>query len=314
MVTQSLIETIPSIIDPSASAYDRFFQTAYERQRIWYRRFVLKQDAPWTDDPVMAKYSFTNVLRELDRGTVFYQREVRDKMAQRGASDGDLLMATILYRMFNRISTWEQSLADPVLAGRFNISEIEERLRSQNGPVFTSAHMVCAYHGMPGADKIARVCGFLGDIIEDRDDLAKKLQAHRFGKNAFEELTAFDGIGPFNGYEIYSDLLYCGDRFFSWDENQWANVGPGAHKGLKAIFPNEPPCVHLMLMVQLRDEQEAAFERLGLGDFYQLVPGEKRLTLRSIEHWSCEFQKHNRGTCRTTFEPHSDATLYGPVT
>ena len=305
--------TLPTstIIDPSASAHDRFFQTAYERQRIWHRRFVLNQDGPWTTDVAMSKYHFTNVYRELDRGTVFYQQEVRDKLTERGASDGDLLMATILYRMFNRISTWERSLAEPVLAGRFDIAEIEERLRSQSGPVFTSAHMVCAYHGFPGDDKIARVCGFLATIIDNRDDLAKKLQAHRLGKDAFAEITAFDGIGPFNGYEVYSDLLYCGNRFFGWDENQWANVGPGAHKGLKVIFPGEPPAVHLMLMNELRKEQEAAFERLGLGDFYEMVPGQKRLTLRNIEHWCCEFFKHDRGHCRTTFEARSDSTLYG---
>jgi hypothetical protein len=295
-------------IDPAASAYDRFLQTAYERQRIYHQRFVEKRPAPWTDDPVMSKYAFTNVYRELDRGTVHYQRRVLDKLAD--APDGDLLAATILYRMFNRIATWDESLSVPILAGRFDIAEIEARLRAQVGPVFTSAHMVCAYHGMPGDDKIERVCGFLGVMLEQRDALAARLKAVRHPIRAFEVLTALDGVGPFNGYEIYSDLLYSGNRYFGWDENAWANVGPGANRGLKAIFPGSTPSQHLDLMRKLLGEQEAAFERLELGDFYEFVPNEKRMTLRSIEHWCCEFFKHNRGTCRTTFEPHSDSSFY----
>ena len=290
----------PSIIDPRASMYDQFFQTAYERMAIYHRRFVEKRPAPWTTDATFRDFSFTNCHRGLDRGTIVYTDDVLSPLTLGGASDGDILAATIAYRWFNRVETWEQSLSAPILAGRFDSREIESRVRAQSGPPFTAAHMVCAYDGKPGRDKIERVCLMLGKIFADRDAIASKLKAARRPEAAFEILTRLDGIGPFNGYEIYSDLIYADDRFFAWDEDAWANVGPGAHRGLKIIFPSAPPSRHLQLLTKLRDEQESAFDRLGL-DFHAISPGGKRMTMRSCEHWTCEFQKFVRGNTKRKF-------------
>jgi hypothetical protein len=299
-----------SVIEPSAPAIDRYFQTAYERQRIWRRRFLEHSPGPWTDDPILAKYHFTNVYRELDRGTVHYGRHVIDPLTKSGASDGDVFAATVAYRWFNRVETWDRTLAEPILAGRFDSGEIEARLRAQDGPVFTSAHMVCAYDGYAGDDKIARVCGLLDAVFANRDTIAARLKTARWPLAAFKVITSLDGIAGFNGYEIYSDLLYWEDRFFPWDENAWANVGPGAGRGLKVIFPGSTGVSHLGLMEKLRDEQRATLDRLGLSDFYSMVPGGKLMTLRNIEHWCCEFFKYNRGSCKGRFAPQSGPELY----
>lgn len=47
-----------------------FFTTMYERQLIWYKRFILKLPRDqWTSDIIFNKYRFTNVYRELDRAS-----------------------------------------------------------------------------------------------------------------------------------------------------------------------------------------------------------------------------------------------------
>ena len=300
--TQVAPSPLPHSVIESGSSRDLFFQTAYERMAIYHRRFVLKQPAPWTTDETFRVFSFTNVHRELDRGTIEYIQNLLAPLTASGASDGDVLAATITYRWFNRVETFRQSLAAPMLSGRFDAIEIEDNVRSQVGPPFTAAHMVCAYDGKPGRDKLERVCIMLAEIYEQRDTIAAKLKTARRPDDAFQTLTALEGIGPFNGYEIYSDLLYADDRFFSWNEDAWANVGPGAHRGLKLIFPNESPCMHLDSLRKLRNDQEATFDRLGL-DFYAISPNGKRMTMRSCEHWACEFQKFVRGNTKRRFVP-----------
>ena len=50
--------------------YDVYWRFAAERQNIFFNRLLLKE-APWTMDPVMTKYKFTNTYRVLDRVSQF---------------------------------------------------------------------------------------------------------------------------------------------------------------------------------------------------------------------------------------------------
>lgn len=296
----------PSVIDRDAPRYDRFFQTAYERQRIWHRRFVLSAPGPWTTDATMRDFSFTNVYRELDRGTIYYVDRILEPLLASGASDGDILAITTAYRLFNKVATWEACF-EPMQLGCWDWNDCEAQLRERAAidPVFTAATMVCAYDGKPGRDKIERVCLMLAETFRERDGFARAVKSARTPQDAWRALTSLPGIGPFLAYEIYSDLMYANGRFFAWDEDAWANPGPGCQRGLKLIFPGRTDYVSLMR--NLRDEQEATFARLGL-DFAAIAFRGKRLTMRSIEHWCCEFQKYERGNTKRKFVPISTTT------
>ena len=53
--------------EPTAGVgFDYFWRYAAERQQIYLRRQA-GQSAPWTDDPVLSAYRFTNVYRATDR-------------------------------------------------------------------------------------------------------------------------------------------------------------------------------------------------------------------------------------------------------
>lgn len=79
-----------------------FFATARERQAIYLRRQA-GQPWPWTDDPTMRQYSITNVFRENDKTTRWFTSNVREPLR----SSPDVLLATVLFRWFNRIRTGE---------------------------------------------------------------------------------------------------------------------------------------------------------------------------------------------------------------
>lgn len=49
-----------------------FFAFARERHATYLRRQSGAPE-PWTDDPILRKFRFTNVFRELDRTTVWFR-------------------------------------------------------------------------------------------------------------------------------------------------------------------------------------------------------------------------------------------------
>lgn len=79
-----------------------FFTFARERHRIFEAR-ADGHPRPWTKDPILDRYRFTNVFRELDATTLWFAKNVRDPMRDRP----EVLLATVLFRWFNRISTGE---------------------------------------------------------------------------------------------------------------------------------------------------------------------------------------------------------------
>ena len=80
-----------------------YWRLAAERQAIFFRR-VSGEAGPWTDDPVLDRYRFTNAYRASDRVSqyllhrVIYDQE-RDTL--------DTILRVLLFKIFNRIDTWE---------------------------------------------------------------------------------------------------------------------------------------------------------------------------------------------------------------
>ena len=57
-----------------------FLKFAHERHEIYLRR-TAGRPKPWTRDPILQTYSFTNVYRELDRVTIWVREHIREPFA-----------------------------------------------------------------------------------------------------------------------------------------------------------------------------------------------------------------------------------------
>ena len=55
--------------------YDTYWKFAEERQKIFFKRFH-GGSHPWTEDPVLRKYKFTNVYRATDRVSQYLIKHV----------------------------------------------------------------------------------------------------------------------------------------------------------------------------------------------------------------------------------------------
>lgn len=269
---------------------DNFWRFIHERQRIWYQRFVLGRSAPWTKDPILTDFKFTNVYRELDKGTMF----LLDHIAERGTPE-DQVWNTIVYRMFNRISTYEFLKWHSVSRWRNpeNFRHYFDALRAwglEGNALYTDAHMVCAYEHFPGDDKLARFEYIFQGVLDQLDTLMRVITKAKSLETVHSALTKFPGIGPFLAYEMAVDISYM-----SWNnlgEDEWTNPGPGCQRGLKDLFPGVKGTGDCQWLIKvLRQIQKKEWVRLKL-PFEGIAYQNKELTLRNIEHCLCEYHKY----------------------
>ena len=242
-----------------------FFAYARERQAILLRRRAGLPRDQWSRDPVFANNRFCNVFREDDRTTVWFRENVRDRLAHQP----EVLLATVLFRWFNRITTGEaifsQTRLDTEPPGatawdEFLGSGDTKILRDAilkhvgyAGPYVTGAYIVKTPNGM---DKLDGVLYGVREFVSGKrapDDLpsvdwrglGETLLSDEYRgrvglKNVWAWLCQFPYLGPFMAYEVVSDLRYTALLDRAPDIMTWANAGPGATRGLNRIWGRTP--------------------------------------------------------------------------
>ena len=328
------VEFYPSNkIDLEQENLDDFFKFMYERHEIWRRRFIHKlPQEKWTDDLILKSYKYTNVYRELDRGTVWYLDKIcnsyckeheRIILAKFNIKNHNfdlfkkLVWETIIYRLCNRIETFEEvgfpdlnNYDDTILHNPFWMKL--ETIANRGEAVLTSAHLSCPTPA--GRTKVEGYMAAVNDLHQNLDALCRDVINSKTSKEVFDNLCSIYCVGNFIGYEVLCDLIYSssiGDRTadipFTLDD--WANVGPGATEGIRLIYPSTTGKKNIYArMVQLRDEQEIHLNRLGIKfNFYERFT-KGHLSLRTIEHSLCEdskiwLQRRNLGKQRMILQP-----------
>lgn len=231
-----------------------FFATARERHSIYLRR-AAGQPRPWTQDPVMHEYRITNVFRELDRTTQWFRKHVRGPLRGRP----EVLLATVVFRWFNRVTTGEAIFCQNVLSEFKNDTAFEAYLRGAgdtellraairascgDGPYCTGAYMITSPPGLNKLDGMLSVidnfnrapCARCGKpdwrCLADR--LLRKPGGHTL-EQVWRWLKEVPFQGPFHAYEVVTDLRHTALLDRAPDIMTWANPGPGAQRGLNRI-------------------------------------------------------------------------------
>jgi hypothetical protein len=288
------------------SNLDAFYKFMFERHSIWHRRFRLKQPPPWTKDPALRDLKFTNIYRELDRGTIYYLEEIVP-IAKNNKKN--LLWLTVMYRLLNKVETFQT--VGTIDYAKWNMTTRNQWRRSleklhETGPIFTSAHLTLPvrHEGQEKLERYFEVLDVAHSLIPELIDEIKNCKSL---ESVFDALRKIPCVGSFISYEICCDLILT--KMIPFSENDWSNCGPGAKGGIKLIYPLAAKRgEYLESMRKLANEQGAHFKRLGL-DFPYLYK-DTPLTLRSIEHSLCEWRKYMSvlagvGKHRQIFRPQS---------
>ncbi len=263
-----------------------FWNYVDERYLILHKR---KQGhlPPWTEDSILRKYKFTNVFRRDDPGTQF----VLNKIIPFYTEDiQNLLFNIILYRLFNKIETYE--LIGGQNHKKFDKLEIRHALEETRHPVFTNAFIVSPYNFLKEeGTKIARVVKLLELIAKDIPIVTEKIIRNRASEVTYSVLKSLPGIGEFLAYQICVDLGYYSHEFY--DENKHVVAGKGALNGLNFLFPNSFKRHSTYLIKFLVDTQSYWLRRLSQSNSPLIRDyGYKPLNLMAVENCLCEISKY----------------------
>lgn len=273
----------------------RFFYWINERHHIYVKR-IAGEPWPWTSDPILREYKFTNAFRELDTGTVWLRKNIREPYA----NHPELFFNIAMYRLYNYWPTAEEVGYVETYDPDTYVAKMRAR-RARGEQIFTGAHML---PGVGGCDKIELIFGrYFKYLWEHR----KSLEPNPVDtlENSFYRLKSAPGFGPFIAYEVISDLRWTRYLHTATDIMTWANPGPGAKRGVirltgssprktKVKISNDELIGHMQYLRELSDTMRASW-----------VP---RLEMREIEHSLCEFDKYervrnNEGRPRSRYSP-----------
>jgi len=281
----------------------QFFETARERYAIKLMRDQ-QFPKPWTEDPAFLGYRFCNVFREDDTTTQWIRRTITP------AGYGEAYVgAIIIARWFNRIETLEKLLAPPQDSHYWQenllycwsqpghwrdwTDKMRKRLVDVK-PLVTGAYIIKTPNGK---NKLEGLLWCFENILPNNKQLTSifREEGHTL-EEATKLLTTFPFLGPFMAYEIVTDLnqTIMAD---APDKYEWANPGPGCTRGIGRVAVGVPDFFSRGNKKDLAEMLQLMQEILLNSHDDDLWPAEwPEWDMRTVEHWLCEFDKHQRIT------------------
>lgn len=299
--------------------FGAFFKYARARHQIYLDRSAGKP-RPWTRDPILNTYRFTNVFRELDKTTVWFRENVRDRLRYKP----DVLLATVVFRMLNRIEVGEAVFCQQLMDYKSgsvrtafegfvedgNVEHLKRVIKTAvpRGPYVTGAYIISTPPGQAKLDGALSVIGGFESFDWEQKaldettwrDLARYMRRDEWSlEQAFEALRVVPYFGSFHSYEIVTDLRHTALLGSASDVNTWANVGPGAARGLNRIYGREMSDggkrVGRVTTEQMLAEMQEMLTYARREAFWpQRKKDWPKWELRDVEHTLCEFDKYER--------------------
>jgi hypothetical protein len=269
--------------------FDTYWRFAAERLAMFYRRYS-DPSGPWTADPILRTYRFTNAYRAADRVSQYLIREVQAR-ADRPQTPRELFFRTILFKIFNRIETWE-ALEDrfgPLEWRRINLAKIDqalEDLRLRGRKIYSAAYIMpspALGHARKHSNHIALLKQMMADRLPERARQAPSL------RSVYELILRYPGLGPFLAFQYTIDLNYS--CMMDFEEAGFVVAGLGALDGISKCFIDTKGRSAEDVIHWMSDRQETEFKHLGL-NFTGLFG--RRLQPIDCQNLFCEISKYAR--------------------
>lgn len=271
-------------------AFDCYWQFAFERQEVYFAR-IAGLPYPWTDDPIIRNYRFTNVFRISDRVSQYLLTDVVYDCCNRDPDD--TCFRILLFKLFNKIETWEylrEELGD-ICWNTFSVDLYDSLLikRQRSGaPIYSSAYIMPAANGARGKWSKHRSHLLLIERMM-KDQLASRIAAAQSLKQVYEALNRYKGLGPFLSYQYAIDINYS--NLCDFDENDFVVPGPGAMSGIKKCFPGADRAAFSDIIMSVVQRQREEFENRGLR--FRNLYG-RDLHAIDCQNLFCEIDKYTR--------------------
>lgn len=266
--------------------YDTYWRFASERQEIFCQR-LRGEPPPWSSDPALTTYRFTNPYRATDRVSQYLIRSV--------AYDGDqdateVAFRVLLFKLFNKIETWEllSHRFSLLSTSGFDIDAFDATLTAarRDQAIYSAAYIIPPA-GTDFSAKHTSHLHLLHRMLADK--LPESLMQAGSMSAAYEALRYYRGIGSFLAYQFLIDLNYTDVIDFS--EMAFVLPGPGARSGLRKCFSDPGDYDEESLIRRTTETQvdEFAQRRLPFKNLWG-----RPLQLIDCQNLYCEVDKYSR--------------------
>ncbi len=266
--------------------FDTYWKFAVARQQIFHKR-VRGEEPPWTNDPVLSSYRFTNAYRASDRVSQFLIRNV----LYSGSQDPDeIVFRCLLFKIFNRIETWNHLTEKfgPISWSTFSYKRYAASLDSlfKKSTVYSAAYIMPSPR-MGAQRKHRNHLMLLESMI--RNGLPQKIAKAPSLESVYHSILSYPSIGPFLAFQFAIDLNYSSCCNFS--EMDFVVAGPGARSGIRKCFVDSAGFseAEIIEIVAKRASEEFARQGLRFEDLWG-----RRLQLIDCQNLFCEVDKYAR--------------------
>ena len=254
-----------------------FKKFVVDRYRVHKKKDVQRLQAPWTDNPVIREFKFTNVRREHDRQTRYLIENIvmNDELTLE-----DKIVNCFMFRCWNNWDTLKD-FGFPYSAKIIYSTKLKEKVRPTykklqiddparlwwsnaynqggtkaawkfpDGDGYERAYKESEAKKYPDWEEDIALRPFHVGVWLGRDNIVKKLLAAKDQQECFEVIKSIKGFADFLAYQVFVDLTYIPE--FPFSENEFVVAGPGCKRGLDLIFEDKDGMNYAECMFWLRD-------------------------------------------------------------
>ncbi len=266
-----------------------FWYWVKERYNIYCNKEIAALEPPWTLDPILQQYRFTNVFREYDRVTKWIKQNIRDPYA----NHPNLWFMLCIARIFNwppmlqeisENSFWPLSFWSPKPVRNVLINR-----KHRGDKVFTGAYLVGTYPIAPYTERSLYIVDkVLTPLWRDHKCINNYLASIPPRKRTLHAmhtlLSSYFGIGDFLAYQIVIDLRHTPVLNQAADINTWVAFGPGSIRGLNRYFS---------ITIRKKNRVEKCIE-IFEDQYNYCTKTMPIIELSDIQNCLCEFDKYSR--------------------
>lgn len=215
----------------------------YERANIFYKKEILKEKFPWTSNEILKKYKFTNIRRELDRGSKFLLESVNSNLIL----DSNKALNMALYRLINTpniklfFPEWPINFDTVNIKSFFDFekeffaTQIGKTTAMQSSAYFLSSFRKIAYTKFP--EYQGYNTAFVALINSEKERILNSFNSIT-AEDCFNKINEISGIkGKFISYQIFVDWSYL--NCTKYTEKDIVKSGPGCDRGIDWMINGE---------------------------------------------------------------------------
>lgn len=296
-----------------------------DRYLIHLKKDVWKYPKPWTNDPILQQYKFTNVRREHDTQTKYI---INNICLNNQLSLEEKILNIFVARIYNNWDTvklfggpWSKdALYSPELKKFVKQTHPYDENYKYFGNAYTAMHFknyiaceIC--NDKSTFEPIIAYRPFHIPLWIKKQGIIEKMLSAKDQMACIKAIQEMKGFGSnFIPYQIFVDCTYIPE--FPFSENEVVLSGPGCSLGLSFLVMDPDGLTDEEMLFYLRDNIENFFKILETEYDYPPVnfeynpeklycdlPEEDRhINIMSLENCFCEFGKYvklrNNVSCR----------------